>query len=64
MHKLFVFALFSTLFILFNFVFFFFHMSLWEHNAKNAVKKPLTAHALQIFLIKATAYCFRERKIK
>lgn len=31
---------------------------------KNVIKKPLTIHALQIFLIKATAYCFRERKIK
>lgn len=24
----------------------------------------MTIHALQIFLIKATAYCFKERKIK
>lgn len=39
-------------------------MSLWEHNAKNVIKEPLTIHALQIFLLKATAYCFRERKIK
>lgn len=39
-------------------------MSLWEHNAKNVIKKPLTIHALQISLIKTPAYCFRERKIK
>lgn len=39
-------------------------MSLWEHNAKNVIKKPLTIHALQISLIKTTAYCCGERKIK
>lgn len=37
-------------------------MSLWVHNAKNVIKKPLTIHALQIFLIKAAADRFAERE--
>lgn len=60
-HKQFVLLCF---FHTFYFCLIFFHMSLWEHNAKNVIKEPLTLRALQIFLIKATAFCCGGKKIK